>query len=167
MRQETERAGFHQLECRQAARIIWEQEKLGLTVIIGRTQIAIHRGADMARLFGFNGAMAVGIADHFPFLVPALLVTCNDARSRQKHFGDRTATFLRFAKTPPELVGKPRTFRPMMPAIRLVMRILVGGDLFDRCIATGYIDHPVSPLSRCGSLFIASFFQAYSTSIEE
>src|SRR5262249_23520576 len=135
---------FHSLKGRQAPGIRRLEEELGLPIVIGRTQKAVHRGTDMAGLLGHFAALEIAVGDAQPFGVPALEIAGNDARSRLKDLTDRAAAFLAFAEAAPKLISEPGMLGPVMPAIGLVMGRPIGSDPFDRIV--GGIGHGNSTL---------------------
>ncbi len=122
---------LHLGEGGEPPRVLRVQVELGLPVVVGRAQEAVHRGAQMALLLLLHAAIVVGVGDHHPFAVPGLVVTRDHARGGQEALADGAAAFLRFAEPPAELVGEPGVLRPVMPAVRLVVSLLVVGDLGD------------------------------------
>ena len=120
--QEFPRAGLHRLEGGKPAGIARGQPELRLAVIISRPQPAILRRANMPD-GGFRIAAAIiPLGDAQPLDVPALLVARNHPRGRLEALADCAAAFLRLPQPAPELIRHPRMQRPLLPAIRLVVR---------------------------------------------
>ena len=96
--------------------------EFGLAIIIGRTQKAVHRGADMTGLLFGKTALPVAVGDPHPLGVPAFQIARDHPRSRHQDLADRASAFLRLTETAPELIREPGMLRPVMPAERFVMR---------------------------------------------
>src|SRR6185369_9670181 len=62
--------------------------------------------------------------DH-PLLVPAIVIARDHPACGQEALRHRSSAFLRLAQGATVLVGWPWEFRPMMPAIRLIVRMAV------------------------------------------
>jgi hypothetical protein len=87
------------------------------------------------------GAGEIAFRDTQPFAMPTFLVAGNHPACRLEDFADRPAALLRFAETAPELVGEPRVFRPMVPAIWLVMREPILRDPVDLIVLGFHYGH--------------------------
>ena len=131
------RAGFHFLEGRQAARIFGREVELGLAIVIGGAQKAVHGAANVSEFLLGKAAVPVVVGDDHPFLVPGLLVAGDHATRGEETFAHRAAAFLRLAQCAAELVGQPGVFGPVVPAIGLVVGLPVGGDFFNQIVFGG------------------------------
>src|SRR5690606_28334370 len=126
------RARLHLREGFEAARLVGMEPELGLAIVVGRAQPAIHRRADMAAFHFVVSALLIVIGDAAPFGVPALLVAGDHAARREEAFADGPATLLGLAQAAPELVAHPWMLWPMVPAVRLVVRIAAIRNLIDQ-----------------------------------
>src|SRR5262249_17881253 len=129
---ELTREFLHVGERFEPARIGIFEPELGMTIVIGGAQPAVHRGTDMALAELLVTAGLVEICNSLPFPVPALLVPGDHAAGGEETFGDGTAALLRFAQRTTELVAHPRIFRPMVPTVRLIDAVRHVRDLIDQ-----------------------------------
>ena len=74
--------------------------------------------------------------------MPALLVAGDHAAGGQEAFADGAAALLGLAQAAAELVASSRDARPMMPAVRLVVRVRRSVILFDQ----QFLGHSRDPL---------------------
>src|SRR5258708_9700987 len=117
MGQEAAARRLHLLERRQSPVVVRFEEELRLAIVIRRSQKAVHRGADVARLRCRHAARPVSIPNTQPFGMPTFEITADDAGGGLENLADSAAPLLAFAETAPGLIGKPRVFPPIAPAI--------------------------------------------------
>ena len=129
---ELPRAFLHVGERFEPARIGIFKPELGVAIVVGRTQPAVHRGAHMALAELLVTAGLVEIRNPLPFPVPALFVAGDHAAGGKETLGDGAAALLRFAKSAAELIAHPRIFRPMVPAVGLIHAVRHVRDLIDQ-----------------------------------
>jgi hypothetical protein len=127
-------AGLHLLEGDEAPRVVPVQEELGLAIVVGRAQPAVHGSADVARCLLVESALPVELRHAIPLAVPALQVSRHDARGDHEAFADAAPAFLRLAQPAAELVGEPGMLRPVVPAVGLVVRQAVRRHLLDQVV---------------------------------
>src|SRR3546814_19670461 len=110
----------------------------------------------MAAFLLVSAAFQMVIGYAAPFRVPALLGAGDHAARREEAFADGPATLLGLAQTAPELVAHPRMLWPMVPAVRLVVRVAAVRNLIDQEI----LGHALQSLPVRG---IASAYRSIPT----
>jgi len=140
---------LHLREGGEAARILGGEEELGLPVVIGGAQEAVHGRPDVAPTLLLHPAREVAIAHRQPLAVPALLVAGDHPRGGLEALAHGAPALLRLAEAAAELIGEPRVLRPVMPPVRLVVGQPILGDLLDQVVFLEHLvvagRHGVSP----------------------
>ena len=113
-------------------RVVRCEPELGTSIVVRRAQPTIFRRLDVADLLGLVAANLVMFSKFKPFCMPAFLIARHHAARREKTFADGPSPLLGLSKCTAELIRHPRVLRPVVPAVRFVMRHAVLCNRFNR-----------------------------------